>query len=452
MATNKNNIKYLKIHVEAIQSVILIKLLNDKQVDAIYQGLRKKVADLNTHILATSYYKEVLKYTMKDYSKFVEKINGEKEKTQEYAEILRIVYKHVIDFYPTLSLNVICLDLDATNFLQGQYESKSGPFSEVDEASVEVSFRDAMKQKDRIDKGWITKFSAFLKHNLVGQEEAIATVVSTLKVIASRLSTRSSMFFIGPTGVGKTELARLIGQEYSDNFMVINCAEYAAQHEYSKLIGSPPGYIGHNEKSLLATKADKSNSWVFLFDEIEKANEKLFDCLLSLLDTGTITDSTGRVLDFTESIFVFTSNQGVSDIRTGASIGFDGKEVSYDGSKDEVKNSVTKKFSPEFINRIDSFVYFNSLTKEDAKKITLLNLKKLPIKATEGLVNHIVNHSFSEKYGARSVARFIKAEILPKIAETLLEEGRIAKKGEYFTVDVINEKVTIANALNEAKA
>ena len=119
--------------------------------------------------------------------------------------------------------------------------------------------------------------------------------------------------------------------------------------------------MGHGEKSMLADKAEKSNRWVFLFDEIEKAHHKLFDFLLSLLDEGRVCDNLGRELDFSESIFLFTSNQGVSDLRGGERLGFSEEIVTYDESREQVKASVKKKFTPEFINRIDSFIYFNSL-------------------------------------------------------------------------------------------
>ena len=137
--------------------------------------------------------------------------------------------------------------------------------------------------------------------NIVGQKDAIRALMRSLKLMASGLADHSSFLFVGPTGVGKTQIAKLLGEKFNGNFYKVNCAEYAGGHEYAKLIGSPPGYVGHSEKSLLAEKAEQSNSWVFLFDEIEKAHHKLYDFLLSLLDDGTCTDNMGQVLDFTQS-------------------------------------------------------------------------------------------------------------------------------------------------------
>ena len=141
-----------------------------------------------------------------------------------------------------------------------------------------------------------------------------------------------------------------IGNKYSGKFWKINCAEYAQQHEYAKLIGSPPGYVGHSERSLMAEKAEESNRWVILFDEIEKAHPKFYDFLLSVLDDGTATDNMGRVLDFSESIFIFTSNQGIKDLKLGKTVGFGNETVTVDKSKEEITQSVKSKFPAEFMN------------------------------------------------------------------------------------------------------
>ena len=123
-----------------------------------------------------------------------------------------------------------------------------------------------------------------------------------------------NLFFIGKTGRGKTQLARKLGEKYSKHFWVINCAEFTNGHEVSRLLGSPPGYIGHSESSLIKEKADQSNRWTIVFDEIEKAHPKLYNILLSLLDTGTLTDNSGNEIDLTDSIFIMTSNCGLKDL------------------------------------------------------------------------------------------------------------------------------------------
>ena len=229
--------------------------------------------------------------------------------------------------------------------------------------------------------------------------------------------------------------------------MKINCAEFASAHEYAKLIGAPPGYVGHGEKSMLADKAEKSNRWVFLFDEVEKAHHKLFDLLLSLLDEGKVCDNLGKELDFSESIFLFTSNQGVSNLRGDKRVGFGNEDVTYEESKEDVEKSIKNKFSPEFINRVDAFIYFNSLTPEDCIKIAKLSLKDIPIKRYKVLLNHIVKNGYSEQYGARNIQRFVKNNIGVKVADMILKKRLPKKEGDMYTPKIIDNELFIVDTV-----
>jgi ATP-dependent Clp protease ATP-binding subunit ClpA len=263
-----------------------------------------------------------------------------------------------------------------------------------------------------------------IKTELIGQDEAVAEVIKGVKLMSSGLEGLTSLFFIGPTGVGKTEMAKLLAKHYlggNKRLLKINCAEYSSSHEYSKLIGSPPGYIGHNEKGILTECADKSSQWVILFDEIEKASPKLHNLLLGLLDDGKITDSHGTDLDFSKSMILFTSNVGVKDVVTKKTMGFGAEKPSFKDSKEEIMDSFKDTFSPEFINRLDVVVHFNTLNKDDAKRIARINLKHLPIRCTKKLVDWVVEGSFSEDYGARNIKRFIKNNITLKVADRILE-------------------------------
>ena len=242
--------------------------------------------------------------------------------------------------------------------------------------------------------------------------------------MASGLAKHSSFLFVGRTGVGKSQLSKLVGEKFSGNFYKVNCAEYAGGHEYAKLIGAPPGYVGHSEKSLLAEKAEQSNRWVFLFDEIEKAHHKLYDFLLSLLDEGTCTDNMGVTLDFSESIFIFTSNQGVSDI---------------------IEKAVKRHFSPEFLNRLDDIVHFNNLTKPQIRQIVSLQLKTIPIVITDPLINFIVEGGYSAEYGARNIARFIKNNVAIQIADSILHKLVPKKPEGLYTPRIVKGKVKIVN-------
>jgi ATP-dependent Clp protease ATP-binding subunit ClpA len=289
-----------------------------------------------------------------------------------------------------------------------------------------------------------------IKKEIVGQDEPITEIMKQLRLMKSGLCDNSNLFFIGPTGVGKTELAKILAKKVLGSrkkLLKVNCGEYSNSHEYAKLIGSPPGYIGHNEKGILSERADKSNEWVIVFDEIEKAHSKLFDLLLNLMDEGTITDSHGNELDFTNSLILFTSNIGLKEYVGKTSVGFGDNKMTYENSKDDIKKVFKDKFSPEFRNRLDSVIYFNALNKDDAEKIVRLQLKELPIRVTKKLVDFVTDQAFSEEYGARNIKRFIKNNISIKIADELLKGDDSAtkykplfKKNEFVGVQAIQAK------------
>tara|TARA_R100000963_G_C4592993_1_gene69518 strand:- start:98 stop:703 length:606 start_codon:yes stop_codon:yes gene_type:complete len=190
---------------------------------------------------------------------------------------------------------------------------------------------------------------------------------------------------------------------------------------------------------------------VFLFDEVEKAHHKLFDFLLSLLDEGKVCDNLGRELDFSESVFLFTSNQGASDLRGGKRVGFSEEEITYEKSRQEVEESVKKKFTPEFMNRIDSFVYFNSLSQDDCLKIAKLSLKEIPIKKHKALLKYIVRNGYSEQYGARNIQRFVKNNVGVKVAEMILQKRVPNKKGDMYTPRVVDNDLKIVNTVSTTK-
>ena len=296
--------------------------------------------------------------------------------------LTRDIYGYLIDLYPDLSLQNLIFNIninrqkeDLGSMLDKIYEDSDEEFgaflqekmSEVfaeKKTTTKVSTKTKTTHKDTAF--FLEKLQKKLNGFVINQEEAVQSVIDALKLTETGFSPFSSLFFIGPTGNGKTRLAKKLGQEhYQDRFMKVNCSEYSNAHEYAKLIGSPPGYIGHTEKSILAEKAEKSNRWVFLFDEIEKAHHKFYDFLLSLLDDGTVTDANGKELDFSESLFIFTSNKGMQDKRIGDTrLGFGGEVVKYEESRDLIKDSLKTHFSPEFLNRIDKIVFFNTLDRD----------------------------------------------------------------------------------------
>ena len=423
-----------------LNTVLLIKGMTLEEEKALYWVIKKRVKDSETPVNLEDYKKYLVKKFVVDMDSIMNYIAT--SDMYEEEEIYDIVYDQIINLYPNFSMNFICTELNSNTFMRGLEEStlfdrlKKTIEGEAEDPDINLSSLEDIKSAERS-----------FKKNILGQDQAIASVIKALKLTATGLSQGTSFLFVGPTGVGKTELAKILGDKYSGNFYKVNCAEYAGGHEYAKLIGSPPGYVGHTEKSLMAEKAEKSNRWVFLFDEIEKAHHKLYDFLLSLLDDGTCTDNMGNVLDFSQSLFIFTSNKGIVESKQRR-LGFTQNDPTEAEEKDAVQTSVKGHFSPEFMNRIDEVVVFNALTKKDVKKIAKLQLDKLPIEVTDPLLEYIVKHGYSREYGARNIARFIKNNISDKIADAILN-GKVPKKeGALYSPKVTKDGVKIYDVKN----
>ena len=423
-----------------LNTVLLIKGMTLEEEKALYWVIKKRVKDSETPVNLEDYKKYLVKKFIVDMDSIMNYIAT--SDMYEEEEIYDIVYDQIINLYPNFSMTFICTELNSNTFMRGLEEStlfdrlKKTIEGEAEDPDINLSSLEDIKSAERS-----------FKKNILGQDQAIASVIKALKLTATGLSQGTSFLFVGPTGVGKTELAKILGDKYSGNFYKVNCAEYAGGHEYAKLIGSPPGYVGHTEKSLMAEKAEKSNRWVFLFDEIEKAHHKLYDFLLSLLDDGTCTDNMGNVLDFSQSLFIFTSNKGIVESKQRR-LGFTQNDPTEAEEKDAVQTSVKGHFSPEFMNRIDEVVVFNALTKKDVKKIAKLQLDKLPIEVTDPLLEYIVKHGYSREYGARNIARFIKNNISDKIADAILN-GKVPKKeGALYSPKVTKDGVKIYDVKN----
>lgn len=404
-----------KVVCEDLSLVLFVKGFTLEEERALYTKIRKKIDNASAPVSVEEYKQFIVSQFLEQSKKF---IAGLPNDIEESNEILDSAYQSIVGVYPPFSLEFICNDLNADTFFKGVDSSVLRHIGAIatNEAQNAVPI-----QLSSIED--ILNLEEYLSDNIVGQEHSIKALVKSLKLLASGLSKHSAFLFVGPTGVGKSQLGKMLGEQYSGNYFKINCAEYANSHEYAKLIGAPPGYVGHSEKSLLGEKAEVSNRWVFLFDEIEKGHHKLYDFLLSLLDDGTCTDNLGNVLDFSESIFIFTSNQGISEIKRDP-MGFNrGDEViSKDITKEIIESSLKKKFSPEFLNRLDDIIYFNPLSKEDVKQIARLQLEELPVIITDPLLNFVVEGGYSDEYGARNIARFIKNNISIKIADAILNK------------------------------
>ena len=299
----------------------------------------------------------------------------------------------------------------------------------------------------------LIKLEAVLHERVIGQDEAVVAVSKAIRRgrVGFNVADRpiGSFLFLGPTGVGKTELSKALAEAMfgSENSMIrVDMSEYMEKHSVSKMIGSPPGYVGHEEGGQLSEKVRQNPYSVILFDEIEKAHPDVFNILLQVLDDGRITDSQGRMVSFKNTIIIMTSNAGAQRIITPKKLGFkaeENKEADYKLMKDGVMEEVKRIFKPEFLNRIDETIVFHTLSENELKKIVKIMLKGLATRAkeqmglklkfTETAVKHLAKIDKEANYGARPLARKIKTEVEDLLATEVLlghiKEGNDIKIG-----------------------
>ncbi len=271
-----------------------------------------------------------------------------------------------------------------------------------------------------------------LHKRVIGQNKAVTSLARAIRRNRSGFKKKkkpSSFIFVGPTGVGKTELARTLAYELFENedaMIRLDMSEYMEKHTVSKLIGAPPGYVGYDQAGFLTEKIRRKPYSVILLDEIEKAHEDIFNILLQILEDGRLTDNQGRTVNFENTVIIMTSNAGTSI--KGNKIGFDNRE--YEAMEAKVKDALKQTFRPEFLNRIDDVVVFTELSKEELGQIVELMIKevineghdkKITIKVTEKMKNLILEKGYSSKYGARPLRRAIQTYIEDEISESYLK-------------------------------
>lgn len=371
---------------------------------------------------------------------------------------------------------------------QGDFElakelQKEQSALEKKKKSAEGRFRKNMKSKPQqvcaesvaeIVSGWtkipvqqlqeeetkrLAKLESILHKRVIGQEEAVSAVAKAIK--RGRVGLKDpnrpigSFLFLGPTGVGKTELSKALAEAVfgSEQAMIrVDMSEYMEKHSVSKLIGSPPGYVGYEEGGQLSEKVRRNPYSVILFDEIEKAHPDVFNILLQVLDDGHITDAQGRKVDFKQTCIIMTSNAGAQAIMEPKKLGFtsgDDEKKDYEYMKSGVMEEVRRMFKPEFLNRIDEIIVFHALNREHIKKIVSILLRNLQercqlqmnitLKVRSSVKDFLAEQGFDSKYGARPLKRAIQNKIEDAMAEEILN-GRM-KAGDTVSVGVQKKEI-----------
>lgn len=447
----------VKITDEAINAAVTLssryiadRYLPDKAIDLIDEGASKvRLASLTSPDNVKELEDEIA-----DYEK--EKASAINEQDFERAARLRDEQKEL----------QTKLD-DAKKKWQEQQKGNSGEVTAEDIAKIVSEWTGIpVVQLTKEESERLLNMENVLHERVIGQSEAVTAIAKAIR--RGRVGLKDpkrpvgSFIFLGPTGVGKTELCKALAEAMfgDENAMLrLDMSEYMEKHTVSKLIGSPPGYVGFEEGGQLTEKVRRKPYSVVLFDEIEKAHPDVFNMLLQILEDGRLTDSQGRTVDFKNTIIIMTSNVGARLItEKQSSLGFNSENENVEESeKKDIKELVTgelrKVFRPEFLNRVDDIIVFNKLNKDEIKQIAVKMLKTLEnrldkmnikISFTDNAVSEIADEGFDENYGARPLRRAIQNEIEDPLSEQMLE-GKV-KDGAVVTCDFADGQFTFTTA------
>ena len=447
----------VKITDEAINAAVTLssryiadRYLPDKAIDLIDEGASKvRLASLTSPDNVKELEDEIA-----DYEK--EKASAINEQDFERAARLRDEQKEL----------QTKLD-DAKKKWQEQQKGNSGEVTAEDIAKIVSEWTGIpVVQLTKEESERLLNMENVLHERVIGQSEAVTAIAKAIRRVRVGLKDPKrpvgSFIFLGPTGVGKTELCKALAEAMfgDENAMLrLDMSEYMEKHTVSKLIGSPPGYVGFEEGGQLTEKVRRKPYSVVLFDEIEKAHPDVFNMLLQILEDGRLTDSQGRTVDFKNTIIIMTSNVGARLItEKQSSLGFNSEnENAEESEKKDIKELVTgelrKVFRPEFLNRVDDIIVFNKLNKDEIKQIAVKMLKTLEnrldkmnikISFTDNAISEIADKGFDENYGARPLRRAIQNEIEDPLSEQMLE-GKV-KDGAVVTCDFADGQFTFTTA------
>jgi ATP-dependent Clp protease ATP-binding subunit ClpC len=403
------------------------RMQTEIKVPEVIEELKKKAAEIKLEkmeVVKKQNYEQAAQLRDKE-KKLLVKLEAEKEKFAKQMDLEK----------QTIALNTV-------------YEVVSS----MTKIPVNKMDADDSKALMNLDKSIMGK--------VIGQDPAVIKIAKSIK--RNRLGIKDpnrpigSFIFLGSTGVGKTHLAKQLAKEMfgtEDSLIRVDMSEYQEKHSISKLVGAPPGYVGYEEGGLLTEKVKNKPYSVILFDEVEKAHKDVFTVLLQILDDGFVTDSLGRKINFKNTLIILTSNLGVKKLQDfGTGIGFSNNSYADEEAKKQILMKEMKNFfSPEFINRIDDTIVFNSLSPEDIEKITEIELKKLmtrlgdmkyTVTYNDEVVKYLAKIGFDEVYGARPLKRAIQDKIEDLLSEEVLTGKMIEGKSYQIKMDGEDIKIT----------